>query len=206
LRIYLNKGESIYTQPGAFVYSTGELEISTETLGIIGGIMRKILGGESLFINKIVAKENCIVGLAPKLPGKIVGITINNEEFVSFDYSYLAHYGNINIGVKSVGIKGIFMDNIYWLHYRGKGIVWLNTFGDIEYIELKEGEKLIVDNNNLLAINANANYRIIKFGGLKSFLFSGEGFVVEINGPAKVYIQTRNLDNYLEYLRRMLRL
>jgi uncharacterized protein (AIM24 family) len=29
-------------------------------------------------------------------------------------------------------------------------------------------------------------------GGIKSTLFSGEGFVVELSGPGKIYIQTRS--------------
>ena len=51
-----------------------------------------------------------------------------------------------------------------------------------------------------MALNLDADYKVIKFGNLKSTLLGGEGLVIEINGPATVYFQTKNKPQLVEYL------
>jgi len=41
---------------------------------------------------------------------------------------------------------------------------------------------------------------VTKFGGIKSTLFSGEGLVTEITGPAIVYFQTKNLKELMDLI------
>ena len=46
----------------------------------------------------------------------------------------------------------------------------------------------------------SGDYKVKKFGGLKSTLLGGEGLVTEIRGPGEVYIQTKNLREFIEWL------
>jgi len=65
---------------------------------------------------------------------------------------------------------------------------------------LKPDQTLVVDNFHLVAFSDTCNYKVRKFGGLKETLLGGEGLVTEIRGPGDVYIQTKNLREFVEWL------
>ena len=72
------------------------------------------------------------------------------------------------------------------------GIAWLSAYGGIETIDIKAGQTLKVENGHFLSCNGNVQYDIGTVGGIKSTLFSGEGFVMVFKGPCKINIQNRN--------------
>jgi len=82
----------------------------------------------------------------------------------------------------------------------GKGQLFINTFGAIDKHTLKPGETMIVDNFHLVAFSDTCQYKVTKFGGLKETLLGGEGLVTEITGPGDVYIQTKNLREFVDWL------
>lgn len=57
-----------------------------------------------------------------------------------------------------------------------------------------------MDNFHLVAFSDTCNYKVRKFGGLKSTLLGGEGLVTEITGLGEVYIQTKNLGEFADWL------
>ena len=57
---------------------------------------------------------------------------------------------------------------------------------------------MTLDNYHLVALSMDSEYDVTKFGGIKSTLFSGEGFVTEIKGPGTVYFQTKNLKEFMD--------
>jgi uncharacterized protein (AIM24 family) len=59
---------------------------------------------------------------------------------------------------------------------------------------------LIVDNFHLGAFSDSCDYDVRKFGGLKSTILGGEGLVTNIRGPGDVYIQTKNLREFVDWL------
>jgi uncharacterized protein (AIM24 family) len=65
---------------------------------------------------------------------------------------------------------------------------------------LKDDEKIILDNHHLVALSENSNYRVMKFGELKTTILGGEGLVTEITGPGSVYFQTKNIEDFVDYL------
>lgn len=44
-----------------------------------------------------------------------------------------------------------------------------------------------------LIMDEGARYQIRPFGGLRFFLFGGEGLVVEVQGPTRLWLQSRHL-------------
>jgi uncharacterized protein (AIM24 family) len=38
------------------------------------------------------------------------------------------------------------------------------------------------------------------FGGLKSTIFGGEGLVTDVTGPGEVYVQTKNVREFVNWL------
>jgi uncharacterized protein (AIM24 family) len=86
------------------------------------------------------------------------------------------------------------------LKVTGDGTLFINTFGAIDKHTLKPGQTMIVDNFHLVAFSDTCNYKVTKFGGLKETLLGGEGLVTQITGPGAVYIQTKNLREFVEWL------
>ncbi len=61
-------------------------------------------------------------------------------------------------------------------------------------------ETLIVDNYHLAALSDTCDYQVHQFGGLKSTILGGEGLVIEVRGPCEVYIQTKNVHEFVDWL------
>ncbi|NTV37702.1 MAG: TIGR00266 family protein, partial [Anaerolineales bacterium] len=53
-------------------------------------------------------------------------------------------------------------------------------------------EKYTVDSSHLVAFDATLGVQPKAVGGLKSTVFSGEGLVIEMTGPGRIFIQTRS--------------
>lgn len=49
-------------------------------------------------------------------------------------------------------------------------------------------------------MNSSATYEVTKRGGLKTTIFSGEALVLEIYGPGTVYMQTKNIIEFVKPL------
>jgi uncharacterized protein (AIM24 family) len=82
----------------------------------------------------------------------------------------------------------------------GKGDLFINTFGAIDRHELAPGQELIVDNFQLVAFSDSCSYRVEKAGGWKETIFSGEGLMTRITGPGEVFIQTKNLREFADWV------
>ncbi len=206
LKVNLKPGESVSSEPGAMMLMKGSIRLETKSGGILKGLARKLMGGESFFLNTYRAEGGPgEVWFVPPVPGDIAAIELRGDEWVIQDTSYLAHTGDIEVSVKWRGLKGLFAEGeLIWLSARGTGTVWVNSYGAIERVEVPAGERVIIDNLHFVAMPANTSYRITKAGGLKTFIFGGEGLVVEVTGPATVYVQTRVLPPFAQLLAKFL--
>ncbi len=207
LKIQLDPGEEITAEAGAMVLMRGDIEIKTHTAGGIAKAFLRALGAtETFFVNTYRAKSSAELWFAPALPGDIHAIELKGDEWVVQDTSYLAHYGDIELSIAWRGFKGFLAEGeLVWLKVKGHGIVWVESYGAIDRIDLRPGEKTIIDNFHFVAMPANTRYRVRKFGGWKSFLFGGEGIIVEVEGPTTIYVQSRILPPFAHILRKYLR-
>lgn len=159
-----------------------------------------------MFINTYEAEEPAEVWFAPPLPGDIAYIPLDNSSVYIQDAAYLAHHGDVKITIGWRGFRGVFTSSgIVWLKAVGRGGVWVNAFGGIEEIELKLGEEIIIDNYHFVAMDESIEWSITRFGGIKSFILGGEGIVIKAKGPGRVYIQTRSLPPFVEFLSNLIR-
>ena len=207
LKVKLSPKEEITAEAGAMVSIKGDFEVKTHTGGgLLTGLLRRTLAGETIFLNTYIAKGDLELELAPSLPGDIKYLPVSDEGYIVQDSSYLAHHGDINLTVAWRGLKGLLAEGeLVWLKATGRGGIWINSYGGIVEHELKPGEKMIVDNFHFVALNEKAKWKVKKFGGWKTFLFGGEGIVMEVEGPAKLILQTRILPPLASALRRFLK-
>lgn len=207
LIIELNPGEAVTAEAGALVYARGDYEVKTHTGGgIFKALRRAALGGESLFLNTYVARGPTELGFAPGLPGDIAHIRLNGDTWILQDDAFLAYIGDIDLDSAWRGVRGLLAEGeLFWLKASGVGDLWVSSYGAIKRIDLGPGEKATIDNQHLVAMPANTNFRIRKFGGWKTFLLGGEGLVVEVEGPTTVYIQTRILPPFAQLVAKLIR-
>ncbi len=202
LKVSLETGEEISAEAGAMVSMSNSVEIETKMKGgLMSSLKRSVLGGESFFINTFRAREKGEVTFAPGLPGDIHSIILENQTAYAQSTAYIASSPGIEVDTKWGGAKTFFgREGLFLLKLSGTGAVFLSSYGAIHEINLKAGERYVVDTGHLVAFEDGVTYNLKKVGGLKSTFLSGEGLVSEFTGPGKVMIQTRSEDALLSWI------
>jgi uncharacterized protein (TIGR00266 family) len=205
LVVDLEAGESIVGEAGAMTYMTPAIDVQTRMRerSILGTIGLSIFGGQSFFVNDYVATGGpgqLALGAAPV--GDIQVLKVEpGKGFIVQKSSYLANTDEIELDVKWEGFtKGLFGQGLFMIRTYGRGDLFVNTFGALDRHELGPGEELVVDNFHLVAFSDSCDYEVRKFGGWKETILSGEGFVTHIRGPGEVYIQTKNLREFVDWI------
>ena len=190
----LTPNERIRAEAGAMVSMSGDVQIETKAEGgILKSLGRAVLGGESFFQNFFVASAaGGEVTLAPELPGDIAVIEMSGSKLMIQAGSYMASESTVELTAK-VSVKAFMSaEGISMLEASGSGTLLVSSYGAIFEKNLGAGEKYIVDTSHLVAFDGTMAVQPKTVGGMKSTLFSGEGLVVELTGPGKIYIQTRS--------------
>ena len=190
----LTPNERIRAEAGAMVSMSGDVQIETKAEGgILKSLGRAVLGGESFFQNFFVASAaGGEVTLAPELPGDIAVIEMSGSKLMIQAGSYMASESTVELTAK-VSVKAFMSaEGISMLEASGSGTLLVSSYGAIFEKNLGAGEKYIVDTSHLVAFDGTMTVQPKTVGGMKSTLFSGEGLVVELTGPGKIYIQTRS--------------
>lgn len=207
---HLDPGESVRAEASAMVSMSQNVNVDTNAShkaggGFFGAIKRGVLGGESFFQNLFTATgANAHVSLAPQLCGSMITHDLSGDELFIQGSSYVAAPDSVSIDTKWQGFKGFFSgESIFFLRAAGKGPVLINAFGALEVFDL-DGE-MIVDTGHLVAFTSGIDYQISKAGAgwIQSFL-SGEGLVLRMSGRGRVYIQSRNPNEFGAMVGRLL--
>ncbi len=200
IQFSMNKGEKVTAEAAAMVFMKGNIQ--TETKMRKGGFLKSLkaaaFGGESFFVNEFIAiDDNCTLGLTGNTLGDIEVIHID-KEFIVQSGAYVGSTNGLTLDTKWQGFtKGIFGTNLFMLKTVGTGDMFVNAWGGIIQKELKDGEKMILDNYQLVAMTSSASYNVTRHGGFKTTIFGGETLVIEITGPGTVYIQTKNIMEFV---------
>lgn len=201
----LEANEQITGEAGSMTYMSPNIEVVTRMRerGILGALGVSIFGGQSFFVNDYVARGGSgKIGLTAAPVGDIQILKVEpGKGYIIQKSGYLASTQDIELDIKWEGFsKGLFGQGLFMIKTYGTGDLFINTYGAIDKHELGPGEELIVDNFHLVAFSDTCQYKVKKFGGLKETLLGGEGLVTEIRGPGDVYIQTKNLREFVEWL------
>lgn len=202
LNLQLSAGEDVSAEAGAMVSMSSGIEIETSMRGgLLGGLRRKFLGGESFFINTFSATQNGELNLAPSLPGDVYAVELNNQVMFAQSGSFIASTAGIEVDSSWGGAKTFFSgEGLFLLRISGSGTVFLSSYGAIQEITLEAGQSYTVDTGHMVSFDEGVGYSVRRVGGMKSTLFSGEGLVVELTGPGKATIQSRSTDAFLAWL------
>lgn len=205
LVVRLDPDESVTAEAGAMTYMEPNIDVKTRKRerSLLGTLSLSLLGRQSFFVNEYKAKNTPgEVGFVSAPVGDIELLEVNpNQGYIIQSASYIASTQNVELDMKWQGFtKGLFGQGLFMIKAKGEGNLFINTFGAIDKHTLDEDQKLIVDNFHLVAFSDTCDYKVRKFGGLKSTLLGGEGLVTEVKGPGEVYIQTKNLREFVDWL------
>jgi uncharacterized protein (TIGR00266 family) len=202
-RCKLAGGEQMKAEAGAMMaHSVGvELEAKVQG-GLMKGLKRSILGGESLFMTTWTAPEGGgWVDIAANLPGDLAVLDVSGDMNVT-QGGWLASSIEIELDTKWGGFKNVFGDEGGFLvHCSGTGKIVVACYGAIEQVELAAGEKVVLDSGHLVAFDPSVEFITRKATkGIMQTLKSGEGFVMEFTGPGRILTQTRNPQGLIGWL------
>jgi uncharacterized protein (TIGR00266 family) len=203
--VKLEPNESVTAEAGAMTYMEPNIAVKTRKRerSLLGTIGLALLGRQSFFVNDYKAKSTPgEVAFVSAPVGDIEVLEVKpNQGYIIQSASYIASTQKVDLDIKWQGFtKGLFGQGLFMIKVSGEGKLFINTFGAIDKHTLDASKSLIVDNFHLVAFSDSCSYDVRKFGGLKSTILGGEGLVTEVRGPGDVYIQTKNLREFVEWL------
>jgi uncharacterized protein (TIGR00266 family) len=203
--VHLDDGERFRAEAGAMVSMDDSIRIETKTGGGLGSVLRRsVLGGETLFVNDMVAtRDDSRLTLAPALPGDIAAVELGvGQELFVQSGSYMASSPEVTVDTKFGAGKTFFSgEGLFLLKLTGPGTVLISSYGAVAPIELAPGETHVVDTGHMVAFDSTMGYEVRKAGNSwKTTLVGGEGLVVRITGPGRFYFQTRSPSGFLDWL------
>ncbi|MBN1264461.1 MAG: TIGR00266 family protein [Anaerolineales bacterium] len=201
--VALEAGEGLNAESGAMVAMSPGVQVETKMKGgFMKSLARSMLGGESFFVNTFRAGDRgAAVMLAPSLPGDIFSEDLAGGSLLVQSGSYLGSSEGVEVSTKWGGAKTFFAsEGLIMLRCSGQGTLILSSYGAIHRMDLTAGQAITVDTGHLVAFSEQIQYNVRRVGGLKSTLLSGEGLVVDFQGPGQVLMQTRSEDSFLAWL------
>jgi len=205
LVVKLQPREKIVAESGAMTYMDPGVEVHTRKreTSLLGMLGLALFGRQSFWVNEYTAKDaQGEVAFVSAPVGDIEKLVIRPDQgYVIQKSAYIASTENVDLDVKWEGFtKGLFGQGLFMIKVSGSGTLFINTFGAIDKHVLQPRQSLVVDNFHLVAFSSTCSYKVTKFGGLKETILGGEGLVTNIVGPGEVYIQTKNLGEFVEWL------
>jgi len=201
-RLTLAQGETVRAEAGAMLAMSPGITLETSTQGgLLKGLKRSVLGGESFFMNTFTAQaDGAELFVAPSLPGDMVAWPHQGTLYVQSG-SFVACSGPMQVDTEWGGAKTFFSrEGLFMLRISGEGQLVLSSYGAIHAVDLQPGQTYTVDTGHMVAWTEGIQYAVRKVGGWKSTFFSGEGLVCDLTGPGRIYLQTRSQDAFLDWL------
>lgn len=190
--VRLKAGEKIIAEANAMTSMSSTVEIDTQwSGGVIRAILKRVFGGESMFVNAFSTLTEGEVRLTQPMPGDIECFTLNGNTMFLQPGAFIACEPGVKLGLSYAGWRMLIGgEGLFRLKVSGVGRVWFGAYGGI--FEREITSEYIVDSGHLVAYEPTVKARVGLAGGIISSFFSGEGLVTKLTGPGKIYMQSRS--------------
>lgn len=192
----MDTGEQVYSEVGGMSWMSANMKMETSTGGGLMKGLARTFSGESLFLNYYTAQaDNQTIAFASGFPGRIMPIELDGTNtIIAQKRAFLVGTAGVDLSVsftRKFG-AGLFGGEGFILQkLAGVGTAFLEIDGDVIEYTLAAGEKMIIDQTHLAAMDSSVHFDIESVKGMKNVLFGGEGlFVGTLTGPGRVWIQT----------------
>lgn len=193
--IELEPGESVIAESDAM--SSMDARLGLRAIlngGLWRALLRKFLGGETLFVSRFSndGDNSARLTLVQPTPGEITCEHLQGGSLLLQPGAFLACETGVTLGLQWAGlVSWIAGEGLFRLVVSGNGKVWYGAYGALLTREI-DGEA-IVDSGHLVAYDPTIKLRLQLAAGLFSSFFGGEGLVTRVQGKGRVIIQTRSI-------------
>lgn len=205
LRVELAPGDTVKATRNAMMAMSGELQLGARMDGgILRSIARKFTGESFFFQNISAGEEPGWVMLAPPMPGAITAIELHGRNSLIAEKStFLAATASVEIsGTLQQPFKALLSGTSFAaVKVTGPGIAFLCGFGAIEPVTLIPDQEITVNTGHLIAWDESVTYSPGRGGrSWSAAVLGGSGLVARVKGPGRVWVQTRTMDGFKEWL------
>jgi len=206
LKLSLRPEQTVTVEAGAMAAMDSCIDMKSKMKGGLGKGLGRMFGGESLFTSEFTAKGSAgDIYVSPGVPGDIKHYPLDSSCNLMVQSSgFVAAGQGVTIDSKFQGFKGFFSgESLFLLRVTGQGDFWFSSFGAI--IEIPIDGSYVVDTGYIVAFEDTLDYRVevlngLSFKNLKTSLFGGEGLVTHFSGTGKLWIQTRNVSSFVNFI------
>lgn len=200
--IEIGPGAEVKVEAGAMASMTGDVSIETKAQGgLLGGLKRSVLGGESFFVNTFRSSTGGHVMVAPKLPGDLKLLPIVGGTWYVQSGSWIASDPAIEVDTKWGGAKTFFGgEGLFLLKCSGTGDVLVSSYGAIVEHEIAAGDSYVIDTGHIVAFPEGMTFAVEKANNWKTALLGAEGLVTRFQGPGTIWLQTRSEQDLLGWV------
>jgi uncharacterized protein (TIGR00266 family) len=206
VHVDLAPGESFIAESDAMASMDADVDMVAKfNGGFFPGLLKKFLGGESLFVNAFTnnTSVNKRVTVTQPTPGDMMVKELNGESYCLQPGAYICSTPGIKLGVKWAGFASLIArEGLFKLVVSGHGTVIFGSYGAMVE-KMVEGE-YIVDTSHLVAYEPNMKLKIQLSGNLISSVTSGEGLVTLVKGSGKIVLQSRSMSGLASWINRHL--
>ncbi len=193
--IYLKlaPGDQIIAEADAMASMSSTVDIQTRwSGGFTRAVLKRVFGGESLFVNVFSTQSQGELVLTQAFPGDIECIELKGNTLYLQPGAFLACESGVKLGVGWAGIRmAVAREGLFRLKVSGTGRVWFGAYGGIFQREIED--EYVVDSGHLVAYEPSIGVKIGMAGGIFSSFCSGEGLVTRVYGPGRIYMQSRSM-------------
>jgi len=199
--IWLEAGESVYTESGGMAWMSPNVEMQT---GAKGGVLKglgRMLARESFFLTTYACAEGRgLVAFASEFPGKVLPFKLQEgESIICQKDAFMCAESGVELSMhfrKKLGAGFFGGEGFILQKLTGPGTAFVEISGELTEYELKEEQTLKVDQGHIAIMEPTVDFDITRVKGLKNIFFSGEGlFLATVKGPGKVWLQSMPLAN-----------
>lgn len=204
-RAFLSPGESVRVERGAMMATSGGMQLESRSEGgIMAGLRRSVLGGESFFVNTFTAPgEGGWIDMCGVLPGDIACLDITPDRpFFLSRGNWIANSAGVTIDSQWGGMANLFGgEGGFGIRANGHGQALVSCYGAIDVFDLAPGQPVVIDTGHVVAYDLGINFRTRRAVEGRSIqsMKSGEGLVFDFVGPGRVYLQTRNPASFAQW-------
>lgn len=203
----LNPGDRLTAEAGAMASMSAQLTMKTEFFGgLIPGLLKNFLGGESLFVNEFRnnTQQPLDLVLTQSTVGDVGIVELTGNAICFQPGAYIAHTPGIQIGVQWAGFSSwLAGEGLFRLKLTGNGLVFFGAYGGLSQKRV-DGD-YIVDSGHLVAYDPGIKMSIRLAGGMFGSVTSGEGLINRLSGQGRIYLQSRSTSGLVRFLRPKLR-
>jgi uncharacterized protein (TIGR00266 family) len=192
--IKLTRGDSVVAESDAMASMSSSISLRSRwSGGFFSAILRRLFGGESLFMNEFSTASSGELVLTQPTPGDIECLELKGQAIYLQAGAFIGCDPTVQMGLGFAGFASLFArEGLFRLRFSGHGRLWFGAYGGIMIKEIQD--EYIVDSGHLVAYEPSVNLRLGLAGGIFSSLFSGEGLVLRLKGPGRVYLQSRSIE------------